>query len=93
MSDTTETTKVMYFNPPIEFGPSKFDQLDLREPTAGEWVKAETHKTGRTMLIALIALVSKWPAPAVHELPESKFWEAASFLNAFSPRAPQIGET
>lgn len=87
-----DATKTILIDPPVECGGGKFDTLNLREFTAGEWIKAETHKVMTKQFVALIAAVSGWPEPAVHLLPVRKFNEAVAFLSGFLADGPETGE-
>lgn len=88
-----DPTKTITVDPPLECTGGKFDELKLREPTIGEWQKAETHKTDNQRFVALITTISGWPEPAVKMLPVSKFNEAMAYLGPFLFAGLGTGET
>ncbi|KUR80757.1 phage tail assembly protein [Novosphingobium sp. FSW06-99] len=67
---------------PVELGPLVFTELKLREPTGAEMIAVDS-KRGWAMDIALIALVSGVPEPAVARIGGGDLMKARKFLDHF----------
>jgi len=61
-----------------------YDQLDLREPTAGELEKASRADTSIGVAINLIQLIAKVPRSVVERLCQRDLARANAFLESFT---------
>lgn len=85
-----DATRTVELAEPVEFGGKSYDKLDLREPTAGEYMKA-MRETGFKASITLVALVAGHPPGAVEKMPLGKVLEADRFLSGFIEPGPTTG--
>ncbi len=81
---------VIELDPPIEVGGGKWDRLILREPTAGEVMRAEAEMKGavtadgvRRYQIALLSAVAGVDRRVIERLPISRLNEGWQFLAGF----------
>ena len=88
-----DDVKIIELTLPVEFGGKTYDKIVLREPTAGEVVKAFNGATGLAATILLVSIVSDIPRGAIEKVGISKVREASEFLELFtSTPGPAIGE-
>jgi hypothetical protein len=78
---------------PVKLGEVTYENLDLREPTAGELEKASAAPTQVGQAITLISLVAKMPRSAVEKICQRDLREASDFLGSFSDDSPETGDT
>lgn len=81
---------IIDLDPPISIGESSYDQLVLREPTAGE-MRAIRARPLNDQQIAGVALIAGVPEKAVERMPISKIVEAEQYLVGFTIAAPKTG--
>ena len=70
-----ELEKTIPLRKPVEFGGVKYEQLQLREPTAGDLERAANAGTSTGILISLISLVAKVPRKVAEGLSQRDFQE------------------
>lgn len=82
---------------PIKFGDKSYDAIELREPKAGEVMKAQNdlQSTSDTLKygIALTSIVSGVPRNAIEQLPISKLMQAINYLMGFFDVGQEIGKS
>ncbi|MFM0135098.1 phage tail assembly protein [Caballeronia grimmiae] len=87
MSDT----KTIQLRKPLTYGKGDqaktVDAITLREPTAGEYEKAEKAAGVYGLQIALIALLSGVPVDVIDQMYTSQIDEAADFIGSFGKDA------
>ena len=87
-----EDQKTIVFKNPIVVDAGTFEQITLREPTAGELERAtKGNREGVTVTIDLIAMVAGVPRLVAEKLPARKFSEAARFIEGFTEDGPPTG--
>jgi hypothetical protein len=87
-----EATKTIVLDAVIDWNGTSISKLDLREPTAGEMLKAI--KAGALAIeqsMMLIGLVTGLSPQIVHMLPWHVFQEADQFLSGFQTSSPATG--
>ena len=86
------------FDPPIEWNSRSVSAIELREPRAGEVVKAQAEMNGSSQAqwkfgMSLIGLVSGEPRQIIEQMPVSKLIQGITYLTSFlSDDGPPIGE-
>lgn len=85
--------KIISLRKPVEFAKVRYEQLQLREPTAGELSKATKAGDNVDTAISLISQITKVPRGAVELLCQRDFQEANDFLGSFTIDGRQTGET
>ncbi len=89
-----EDEKILTLIKPVEFGGTKYEQLTLREPLAGEIAKASAAATNTDVAINLISAVAKVPRRVVEQLCQRDFQAANDFLASISADgAEESGES
>jgi len=87
MSDT----KTIQLRKPLSYGKGDqaktVDSITLREPTAGEYEKAENAAGVYGLQIALVALLSGVPVDVIDQMYASQIDEAADFIGSFGKEA------
>jgi hypothetical protein len=87
MSDT----KIIQLRKPLTYGKGEkaatVDAITLREPTAGDYEKAEIAAGVYGLQIALIALLSGVPVDVIDQMYTSQIDEAADFIGSFGKEA------
>lgn len=82
---------------PIKMGDKSYDALELREPKAGEVMKAqnELQSTADTLKygVMLTSIVSGVPRNAIEQLPISKLMQAINYLMGFFDSGLEIGKS
>lgn len=69
-----------------------YDQLELREPTAGELEKASRADTSIGVAINLIQLIAKIPRSAAEKIGQRDLSRANAFFEAFTNAGRQEAE-
>ncbi|MDR5784063.1 phage tail assembly protein [Caballeronia sp. LZ065] len=87
MSDT----KTIQLRKPLTYGKGEaattVESITLREPTAGEYEKAESAAGVYGLQVALIALLSGVPVDVIDQMYTSQIDEAADFIGSFGKDA------
>jgi hypothetical protein len=68
---------------PVELGPVTYSELQLREPTADEWVQCAKVTNGAESDRKLVSLVSGMPEAAVGKVGMRDFLQATRYLERF----------
>lgn len=85
------------FDPPIEWNSKSVSAIELREPRAGEVLKAQAELNNSSQAqwkfgMALVGLVSGEPRQIIELMPVSKLMQAITYLTSFlSDDGPPIG--
>ena len=91
-ADASPEEKTITLRKPVTLGDLNFDELELREPTNAERRKAAAAGGSFSIAIAQIALLGKWPKPAVKAMCSRDFMEAVKYFGGFSRRRPTTGK-
>lgn len=88
---------VIDFDPPIEWNGKSVSSMELREPRAGEVLKAQSELNGSPQAqwkfgMALIGAVSGEPRQVIEQMPVSKMIQGINYLTNFlNDDGPPIG--
>ena len=88
MDDTLTIT----LRKPVEFASITYDKLDLREPTAAEFV-IMNNKEGAEGDIAAVSLIAGVPVQAVEKIGVRDLLKGARFLAGFLAVDPPTGDS
>lgn len=88
-----ETTKVMTLLTPVKLGDIEYNEISLREPTAGDMEAAQNAgPNGMTSNMTLISRVAAVPMAAVRLMGARDHQAAMAFLLPFMTTAPATGD-